>query len=233
MTMIMKADDEYKRLLKVMERDPSFCQEEIEMFKATELVRKSIDLVKLKAKGQADKRHSPEDMKYVESRVKRNFEMQESISPVAIRRTSFSPKRHNLSLSYISQPAKKVPPAKKAPPKPEEPYNPFQITDLEMKRIKQSVHLTDESLKKLYEREQQIKHTEADLIHIQKKIERSKLEKQRGRRSKPFKMPKPPAGPINEDCLNISVEGVHQMQGNSNFFQIGGTALSQINQDQS
>ena len=121
--MIMKADDEYKRLLKVMERDPSFCQEEIEMFKATELVRKSIDLVKLKAKGQAEKRHSPEDMKYVESRVKRNFELQESISPVAIRRTSFSPKRHNLSLSYISQPAKKAP--KKAAPKPEEPYNPF------------------------------------------------------------------------------------------------------------
>ncbi len=50
MKMIMKADDEYKRLLKVMERDPSFTQEEIEMFKATELVRKSIDLVKLKAK---------------------------------------------------------------------------------------------------------------------------------------------------------------------------------------
>ena len=35
-----------------------------------------------------------------------------------------------------------------------------------MKRIKQSVHLSDESLKKLYEREQQIRHTEADLIHI-------------------------------------------------------------------
>jgi len=59
-----------------------------------------------------------------------------------------------------------------------------------MKRIKQSVHLSDESLKKLYEMEQRIKHTETSLINIQKKIERGKLEKQRGRRSKPFKMPR-------------------------------------------
>ena len=41
----MKADDEYKRLLKVLNRDPNFCQEEIEMFQGTELIRKSIDLV--------------------------------------------------------------------------------------------------------------------------------------------------------------------------------------------
>ena len=75
MKIIMKADDEYKRLIKVMERDPSFTQEEIEMFKATELVRKSIDLVKLKAKGQAERRQSPDEMKYVESRVKKNFEL--------------------------------------------------------------------------------------------------------------------------------------------------------------
>lgn len=47
--MLMKADDEYCRLLKVMKRDPSFTEEEVEMFKATELIRKSIDLVKFKA----------------------------------------------------------------------------------------------------------------------------------------------------------------------------------------
>ena len=77
----MKSDDEFKRLLKVMDRDPSFSHEEIEMFKATELLRKSIDLVKLNAKDQAQRRHSPEEMKYVQSKVKRNFEMQRSLSP--------------------------------------------------------------------------------------------------------------------------------------------------------
>ena len=46
----MKADDEYRRLLKVMERDPDFDNEEIEMFKKTELIRKSIDFVKARAK---------------------------------------------------------------------------------------------------------------------------------------------------------------------------------------
>jgi len=45
------------------------------MFKATELVRKSIDLVKLKAKNQAERRHSPEEMKFVESKIKKNFEL--------------------------------------------------------------------------------------------------------------------------------------------------------------
>jgi len=50
MKLLMKADDEYRRLLKVLERDPDFDQEEIEMFKKTELVRKSIDLIKLNAK---------------------------------------------------------------------------------------------------------------------------------------------------------------------------------------
>jgi len=39
----------------------------------------------------------------------------------------------------------------------EEEYNPFQITELEMRRIKQSVHLSDESLQKLWEREQMIR----------------------------------------------------------------------------
>jgi hypothetical protein len=39
----------------------------------------------------------------------------------------------------------------------DEEYNPFQITELEMRRIKQSVHLSDESLQKLWEREQMIR----------------------------------------------------------------------------
>jgi len=55
----MKSDDEFRRLLKVMERDPTFSHEEIEMFKQTELVRKSIDLVKKAANKQASIRHSP------------------------------------------------------------------------------------------------------------------------------------------------------------------------------
>jgi hypothetical protein len=50
--------------------------------------------------------------------------------------------------------------------KEEEEYNPFQITELEMRRIKQSVHLSDESLKKLWDMEQQIRTTESDLMHI-------------------------------------------------------------------
>lgn len=50
MKIMMKADDEYRRLLKVMDRDPDFDNKDIEMFKATELVRRSIDLVKLRAK---------------------------------------------------------------------------------------------------------------------------------------------------------------------------------------
>jgi hypothetical protein len=73
----MKSDDEYRRLLKVLERDPDFDNEEIEMFKATELVRKSIDLVKLKAKQMEEKRkQSPEELELgVESKLKKNFEI--------------------------------------------------------------------------------------------------------------------------------------------------------------
>lgn len=80
MKLLMKADDEYRRLLKVLERDPDFDSEEIEMFKKTELVRKSIDLVKLKAKAMEQRRKSPEEM---ESRLRKNFEIQRSLSPVA------------------------------------------------------------------------------------------------------------------------------------------------------
>ena len=43
-----------------------------------------------------------------------------------------------------------------------------------MRRIKQSVHLSDESLQKLWEMEQKIKQAETDLNFIQKKIERGK-----------------------------------------------------------
>ena len=43
---LMRADDIYMRLLKVMERDPNFSPDEIDMFKKTELIQKSIDLVK-------------------------------------------------------------------------------------------------------------------------------------------------------------------------------------------
>ena len=56
-----------------------------------------------------------------------------------------------------------------------------------MIRIKQSVHLSDESLQRLWEMEQRIKQTEKDLDFIQKKIERGKLAKARGKRVKPFK----------------------------------------------
>lgn len=69
----------------------------------------------------------------------------------------------------------------------EEDYNPFHITKQEMIRIKQSVHLSDESLQRLWEMEQRIKQTEKDLDFIQKKIERGKLAKARGKRVKPFK----------------------------------------------
>ena len=102
-----------------------------------------------------------------------------------------------------------------------------------MRRIKQSIHLGDESLKKLYEREQQIKLTESDLSHIQRKIERGKLQKLKGKR-KPFR-PSKTREPINEDCLNISVDGVHHQQLNnfsSNGLPIGG-GMSVIQQDQS
>jgi hypothetical protein len=43
-----------------------------------------------------------------------------------------------------------------------------------MRRIKQSVHLTDDALKKLWEREKMIKEYENDLNYIQNKIERGK-----------------------------------------------------------
>lgn len=47
-----------------------------------------------------------------------------------------------------------------------ENYNPFDITPLEMRRIKQSVHLTDDALKKLWDREKMIKEYESDLSYI-------------------------------------------------------------------
>jgi hypothetical protein len=72
----MKADDEYKRLLKVLNRDPNFCQEEIEMFQGTELIRKSIDLVKSRASRLKENRQSLEDLQFaVKSRVHKNLEI--------------------------------------------------------------------------------------------------------------------------------------------------------------
>jgi hypothetical protein len=43
-----------------------------------------------------------------------------------------------------------------------------------MRRIKQSVHLTDEALKRLWEMEQKIRTTESALNFIQNKIEKGK-----------------------------------------------------------
>ena len=62
MRALIKSDDEYKRLLKVMERDPNFDNEEIEMFQKTELVRKSIEVVQRSASKQAEYRKSLEEL---------------------------------------------------------------------------------------------------------------------------------------------------------------------------
>ena len=67
-------------------------------------------------------------------------------------------------------------------------YNPFSITTMEMRRIKQSIQLTDEAHKKLFEREKMIEEYQNDLDYIQEKIERGKLDKQRGvKRARPYR----------------------------------------------
>lgn len=81
-----------------------------------------------------------------------------------------------------------------------------------MRRIKQSVHLSDESLQKLWEMEQKIRTAESDLTYIQKKIEKGKLDKARGKKSKPFKT-QYTRDTINEDCLNLSIDNVHALIG--------------------
>jgi hypothetical protein len=78
----MKADDEYKRLLKVMERDPKFCNEEIEMYKESALVSRSIDFVKSRASKLKENRQSLDDLRFaIGSRVHKNIEIQQSFSP--------------------------------------------------------------------------------------------------------------------------------------------------------
>lgn len=62
MRSLMKSDDEYRRLLKVMDRDPNFDNEEIEMFQKTELVRKSIEVVQRSASKLAEYRKSLEEL---------------------------------------------------------------------------------------------------------------------------------------------------------------------------
>lgn len=109
----------------------------------------------------------------VDSVVKKNFEIQISMSPVGGGEGRSSPSRKNkfstgnnrsplnasrYNTSFVQQTPNKASEQKGGKgklnaSKAEEPYNPFQITDLEMKRIKQTVHLSDESLKKLWERE--------------------------------------------------------------------------------
>lgn len=66
-------------------------------------------------------------------------------------------------------------------------------------------------MQKLWEMERQIKDTEKDLIHIQKKIEKGKLEKARGKKSKPFKAAVVRDTAINEDCVNLSFDNVNQL----------------------
>lgn len=155
MKLLMKADDEYRRLLKVLERDPDFDNEEIEMFKKTELISKCIELVKKNAKKRGK---SPDDMELIESRLKKNFEIQRSLSPVGrksrkaskkredegfTRAVGASPKRGGAKFdtSMLYTPVKKQarePPKTAAKPikKGDDDYNPFAITDLEMRRIK-------------------------------------------------------------------------------------------------
>ncbi len=50
-----------------------------------------------------------------------------------------------------------------------------------------------------------IKEYESDLNYIQNKIEKGKLDKVKGKRSRPYKTMKGGAE-VNEDCLNISVD---------------------------
>jgi hypothetical protein len=66
------------------------------------------------------------------------------------------------------------------------------------------VHLTDDALKKLWDREKMIKEFENDLNYIQNKIERGKQEKTKGKRGRPYKAMG--RDTVNEDCLNISVD---------------------------
>ena len=116
----------------------------------------------------------------VDSVIKKNFDIQRSLSPVGGGGGRASPKRKDkfstgfglntknqghstLNASRLNtsvvQTSNKLNDNKggkgnvNSSKAKEDPYNPFQITDLEMKRIKQTVCLSDESLKKLWERE--------------------------------------------------------------------------------
>jgi hypothetical protein len=82
---MMKADEQYRRLLKILERDPKIDEEEIEMFKKTEIITKCIEQVKARAKAQEHRRKSPEE--FAESRLKKNLEIQRSLSPVGGKRS--------------------------------------------------------------------------------------------------------------------------------------------------
>jgi hypothetical protein len=188
MRALMKADDEYRRLLKVMDRDPNFDQEEIQMFEKTEIMRRSIEVVHRSASKQAEARRSLEELQFVPSRIHRNLEVQQSLSPGnSPRRLKQKKKKKKANkdlqiANYMKKVGKvasqPVTPAKRREERPqtafgttvkekrEEEYNPFGITALEMRRIRQSVHLTDEALKKLWEREKMIKEYEHDLSYI-------------------------------------------------------------------
>lgn len=96
---LMRADDIYMRLLKVMERDPNFSPDEIDMFKKTELIQKSIDLVKSGAQHQAVRRNSSDQMKYVESIIGKNLVVQKSLSPKSGKNKKKVETKINLSLS--------------------------------------------------------------------------------------------------------------------------------------
>ena len=209
MKRLIKADDEYKRLLKVMERDPNFCTEEIEMYQGSAIISKSIDIIRSRASKLKENRESFEDLRFsVASRVHKNLEIQQSFSPEHKKKPKSGKKKGKGGKSWAdlnklsdrSGDRGKNPPPKaltqkknkptlnksiaaiKPKPIPEKPqlcfgktiqqetinenYNPFSITTMEMRRIKQSVHLTDDALKKLFERERMIEEYQNDLDYI-------------------------------------------------------------------
>jgi hypothetical protein len=152
--------------------------QDVEHFKKSMLIKKSLEHVRMRAKEQHEIRNSPDRYRKIKSRVSMNMKVlkkstrntrsmrkmeieggNNQTERVSSLTKSFGGRKSEMGITFSN--------SKK------DRENPFDITDDEMARIKRT-KLTEKSASKLGKREEQIRNSEAHLQTIMKDLETAK-----------------------------------------------------------
>jgi hypothetical protein len=153
--------------------------QDVEHFKKTMLIKKSLEHVRMRAKEQEEIRNSPDRYRKIKSRVKMNMKVlkkstrnTKSLRKMELESNNQTERVSSMGKSYGGGRKSEMGMSSFSASKKER-ENPFDITDEEMARIKRT-KLTEKSASKLGKRDEQIRNSEAHLQTIMKDLESAK-----------------------------------------------------------